>query len=724
MSQTIAPAGVKVLDGPLARGKGTSKHTLDKKSETPKYDEKEVKSRQLKFGGVALAAAGLLGFSFKDGLEEGVTRITDLTNNISHVASGIFAPAFPFLTLDAERAAISGESKSESDDVFQRIIYSFASIGFSPQTFGEPAHMLTRSKGHKIATLLNLPHLLFILFSYTGGRVMGALTAIKMKHNKEPDKKVRLEQEFESWYTLGNLGSSQASITPLAGQFITGWQNIIDVAKGDFGSAAERFKEEPVSAFLGTFFNSWVFPFDYTAKYFDTTIRFLESIENTKNAFGGNDSRLVRFLEKARDGWHASVMDKNSTLGQFLKKGREFAKVEALLGPPIGMVSVVTPAMNKFFRGEFWNQEAQEHGGIIAAGDKLFNTLSFLGHCYYTGVYSFSVRMPQFITTSTFYIANLMNKMRGIDLNKPGYSKQEGYIDPAKIRDNIFKPFKGLSDWAAKKLDKTEMELHDEPEWQLINDYADENGDVVKEGTGKCRHIRDFHKVVAIEKVFKPLRERLYLASINSKIEDPYKNKIKDIGEKPSDKLWGSLLKKERVNFIDKAENVFKDYLRKTAQLDNEQVEKVFREDYPKIKKYLVKLVDHEIETSINSDKPSYDPENDTRKIKSETLRELLTNPTELLEAVKLKTFHVTNTILPLWVKGFVNVVDYGSNEEPFWKRNLKATVSGINEGDIKQATDREFLPVVMLCFQNASKGWTNMSKAAQAIGSVFGMAA
>ena len=92
-------------------------------------------------------------------------------------------------------------------------------------------------------------------------------------------------------------------------------------------------------------------------------------------------------------------------------------------------------------------------------------------------------------------------------------------------------------------------------------------------------------------------------------------------------------------------------------------------------------------------------------KISSQSFFELLTKPKDLWEVLKLKTFHVTNTVLPFWVKGFVRVVDYGERGEAWWKRNLKAQITGIGEGDIKQACDREFLPVVFLSYQNATKG-------------------
>ena len=72
------------------------------------------------------------------------------------------------------------------------------------------------------------------------------------------------------------------------------------------------------------------------------------------------------------------------------------------------MASVVTPAFNKFLRGEFYNKEAQEIGGTIGFIDKVFNIGAFFTHLYYTGTYALSVRLPQTVTTGTFYICHAL----------------------------------------------------------------------------------------------------------------------------------------------------------------------------------------------------------------------------------------------------------------------------------------------------------------------------
>lgn len=683
--------------------------------------------------GAGAAVLALLGVAMKDGLKDGFNRIGNISNGISNIISVPFSLLFPFFTLNNEFLQRNNKASSK-DDLLNRMVYTAASLGFAPNTWGDPLKMGTRSTPHMIATILNLPHILFSFFSYTGGRAMSFLTSLKKR--KDPNN-YRLEQEFESLYRLGNLGSAQASVIPMSGQFILGWETITDLCKGNFGSAFERFKKEPISVGLGTLFNSWAWPFEYVAKYLDTTIRTAEGVETFQNAFKNPNNLLVRSLKKLRDSWHRSSQE-NSALGKFLKYGRHLSKIEALLIPPIGMVSVVTPVLNRFMRGEFFNKEAQEIGGTIGLLDKVFNVGGFFSHIYYTGVYALSVRLPQTITTGTFYISHGLNWLRG---KKAG---QEGYIEPLTIREKIFGKksgfVKSVSDFAEKNLDITELQLHpDKPE--LINDvvinrktkqvwikgkdcsssfrdnfdlietfisnakkketYTDKSGnELVKvAGSGKSKHIREFHKVIADEVCYTPLREKYYAQMAEER------NKVK-----PSNEAWKKALKdKYQKLILDEVETTMEKYLRESVLLEEGQINDFIRGEYKHefeaIKKHIEGFIADETRDSEPEIKPETSKKAQSKVKPKSSLGELLTNWGELKKVLKLKIFHASNTVLPLWIRGFVNVVDYGKENDPMWLRNLKATETGIREGDVKQACDREFMPVVGFAFQSMGKG-------------------
>ena len=643
-------------------------------------------STQMLRNGVGLAAIFGLGYALRDGLKDGFRRIGDFSNSISNVISVPFSLLFPYFMLRNERANLSDSGRSK-DDLLNRMVYTAASLGFASNTWGDPLKMATRSTPHMVATMMNLPHILFSFFSYTGGRFMSFITAIKK--NKDPNN-YRLEQEFEALYRLGNLGSAQCSVIPMSGQFILGWETITDIFKGNFGSVWERFKKEPVSVGLGTIFNSWAWPFEYVGKFLDTTIRTAEQVDSFQNAFQGSNkdgkdtSYLVKGLKALRNKWHKASQDPNNPMGVALKHGRQLSKIGALLLPPGGMVSVVAPpALNKFLRGEFFNREAQEIGGTIGFVDKVFNIGAFFTHMYYTLTYSFSVRLPQMVTTGTFYISQVLNHLRG---KKPG---DNGYLEPTIIRDKIFNRnngiIKGISDWAEKKLNQLEKELH--PGEEIL---------ITKESQ-KCRYIRGFHQVLAEEVCYTPVREKYYsieAASLNNR--------------KPSNRDWGIALRDKYSEDIKKdARKALEDYLRESVLLDENQIHDFMYGKYKYEAEIILKEVDKLLQNEINhctsdnsKSKPAKEPE-----IKSKSLFEALGNWGELKKILLLKTFHVTNTILPLWIRGFVNVADYGKPDDPFWLRNLKIQETGIREGDVKQACDREFMQVVGYAFQSMGKG-------------------
>lgn len=724
--------------------------------------EEQLKKAKL-YGGLAVGTVAL-GAIFKDGLSSGLKRFGGITNNISNVLSVPFSLLFPLLSLDNEAGGLRGEQSK--DDLFTRMTYTMASLAFTPNTFGEPVIAATKSKAHMITTLLNLPHILYVFLTYTGGRTAAFITSLKKKFAKDEAMEHRYEQEFEALYKLGNLGSSQASITPLANQFVLGWQTIKDVLIGDFGSAWSRFKYEPISVLLGTCFNSWMFPFDYLAKIFDTTIRTAENVNQFENAFDRKNNVIWKFiingLEKVRNNWHSASKDQNSATGKFLKFAREASKIEALICPPIGMVSVVTPAFNKFLRGEFWNKEAQDIGGVIGFLDKVFSTGAFVSHLYYTGVYATNVRLPQFATSSIFYICNLINKMKGIDLNDPrladeNYRKEVGYIEPTKIRDKIFEKdsgiIKSISDFGAKWLDYTELILHHHDTPHFINDrwvvdmdnknrrfidpatinkdkivektedkivYIDSNTGkqttaIKIKGNGTSRHIRNYSQTMAEEVCYTPVKEAFYRQIMDNEFYDKYiefGGAPKEKNTKPNDIVWGKLLEWRKEKILQESEKYFRSYLKDSQLLQEDRIEELVRTDYwgedlpeneTSIRTEVEKLLDKEIKAAIRG--TSEPKKLAIEGFKSKSWLELLTNPKDLLETLKFRFFHATNTWLPLWIQGFVKVIDYGKEGDPYWKRNIRAQELGIREGDIKQACDREYLPVASFAFQSLGKG-------------------
>ena len=656
----------------------------------------EVKSSRLLLGGVA-GLAGLAGFAFKDGLDNGFEKIGKTAESLSNVVSVPFSILFPFVTLKNEYDNLKGKTKTEDDNLLNRMVYSCASVGFAPQTFAEPILAFTKGGLHKLATIANLPHLLFTLFSYTGGRAMGAITTFRRAFTKDETQKYRLEQEFNSLYNLGNIGSAHASVCVMSENFADGWKTLGDIFTGDFASAYERFREKPLAIGLGTIFNSWLFPAEWAAKFFDTSIRCAENVDNFRNAIG-NNSIIVKALNKYKNFWAENSNNRDSLLGKILYHGREFAKVESLLVPPIGMATVVLPSYDKFLRGDFFNKEAQAIGGSIGFFDKVTSAIAFFGHTFHTGLYGLTIRLPQTITTATFYLTSLRNKIKGV---KHG---DKGYVDAIDVRDKIFnrKLLNKLSNWAEGKLNKIEDELH--------GSKANKVNPVTKES----KYIRNYTTIMAQEVVYEQIKEK-YFSRMVEELN----------GVKPGQKEWGEYLNNNKVQILEEFEPKLEKYYRKSEVFDDSQISYMKsgkgKEYWNNIISSAKEMLDQEISTCLSSDESKEEKHTPNNVKLPDTFLGLLSNPKALLEVAKLRTFHVTNSILPMFVKGFVNVVDFGKKDDPFWLRNHLAQKTGIAEGDLRQATDREACPVFWLNFQNAGKG---AAKFYNAIGSLFGMAA
>ncbi len=686
-------------------------NTVPRRDETPvspveRREQKELIAKSTRMAtGATLGLGALLGMAFSGGANNGFEKIGKTAETISNIISVPFTLFFPFITLKNEFSNLKGESKTGDDQILNRMVYSCASLGFAGQTFAEPILAFTRNTLSKVATVANLPHILFTLFSYTGGRFMGALTTFKRYLCKDDTQKYRLEQQFNSLYKLGNLGSAQCSVNAMSDNFCVGWETIGDLVKGDFSSAFERFKGQPISVGLGTLLNSWIFPFEWAAKFFDTSIRCAENTDNFRNAIGGSPAGnwILGKLDSYKKFW-AENSNKGGFLGKFLYLGREFAKAESLIGPPIGMVTVVLPAFNKFLNGNFFNKEAQElEGGVgrtIALFDKVCNTTAFFGHIFYTGLYGLSIRLPQAITTTSFYITSLINKVRGVKYEE---GVNNGYIDPLDIREKVFnRPWiNKISQWAETKLQGIEAELHGESASKIDPD------------TKESKYIRGFARVMAEEVCYEPIREK-YAAKL---VEE-------NGGKKPDNwkEVFGKYLQDHKEEIIKELEPTFDQYLKTSVQFTPEQITYMKSDkgkaDYEKIMSIAKGLLDNEINSLLHP-KPKTHITNNVEMPK--TFIGLLTNPKALLEVLKLRTFHLSNSVLPLFIRGFINVVDFGKRDEEFWYRNFKAQETGIREGDYMQATDREACPVFLLNFQNAGKGAAKLYKGFR---SMLGMAA
>lgn len=675
------------------------------------------KGNQVKIA-AGIGLAGLVGFGYamKDGINEGFKRI----GNLGRVISSLFAiPAtlstpITFAFGEYEEQKEKNPTKQSSSRILE-IVYPILSIAFAPMTAFEPLLKATKSPGHMVTTLINMPHIAFTFFSYTGGRFLTLLKSCKLAFFKlSAEERLREENERKLVSTLGDIGSDNAAVTPEAGQAMDGWLNIFDFCRGNFSAIKERFSEAPVTSFLGTFVGSIFWIPTFIGKSFDTVIRTLEMTDQLKNAIPEN-SKVYKSAVKARDWWHTTAAT-DTFMGKLLTFGREFGKIMQAVASPMGMVSVVFPAFDHFRKG-FNNEEALDAGNFVRRVDKGLNIIAFLGHCYFTTLYGLFVRLPQTIVTVSFYACNIINKMRGIT-NPDDQKEGSKYLDPRVIRDRIFNPNKG---WAKK--------------------LSDIVGSSIEKLTGKRFLYDNIYKVVAEEECFRPIRENFYKQvfenefqyTVTDELTKQEKTETKKANTEPPNKVWGKKLKEKMDSgeFLQEAETRFRKYLKDASRFDETQVNAFFDKHrvYDKIKAELERLINAEVETSLNfSEKEdtasttngsSADRKQKAAELKliSNSFFDMILHPVkywdEVKEVLKFRKTIAQFILSPLNILDFVNIVEMGDKKDPYWLQNWLLQESSIRNGDYKAGNIGELPTVLFHAVQTAGKGLAHIAKMA-----------
>ncbi len=659
--------------------------------------------------GLGLATAVGAGVALKDGVNEGFKTIGGFGKSISSIFAIPATLLIPFTTAYGEYEGYKVKNPTEqSSRRLIETVYPILSLAFAPMTAFEPLEKAAQSKVHMATTMVNMPHIIFTFFSYTGGRFLTLLKSLKLTFvNLSDEEKNRVKNESKLVSTLGDIGSDNAAVTPEAHQAATGWINWFDMFTGNFSAVKERIAEAPVTNILGTFVGSVFWIPTFIGKSFDTVIRTLETTDQLKSALT-EDSGLYKYAQRGKTWWHTTSAS-NSILGGILSGGREFGKIMQAIASPMGMVSVVFPAFDHFIHG-FGNEEAQERGGIIAKVDKGLNIAAFAGHLYFTTLYGVFVRLPQTITTASFYACNTLNRMRGV-LDKPNDSK---YIDPRTIRDKIFNPNKGWAKW-----------------------ISDKARGFIERNTGKECLYDNIYKVIADEECFRLEREELYEKELKRHCEYTYVDsstgetvtKVKEEHKDPPVEVWGKILERERKSIIERSEERFRKYLKEASGFDESKVNDFFDKYkiYDKIKVELEKLIDGEIDACLNRTKSQINQSDEKSKfekpkMQSKDFMDMILHPVkyknDLKEVFKFRTALSQLVVSPLNVLDFVNMVELGDKNLPYFLSNWLVQESSIRIGDYKAGNIGELMTVYCHAVQTAGKG---LGKIAQASEVIFG---
>ncbi|MBI2995725.1 MAG: hypothetical protein HYY52_03355 [Candidatus Melainabacteria bacterium] len=646
--------------------------------------------------GCGLGALAAIGVFFKAGLDDGFKKVGSLGRTISSIFAIPATFLMPITTAYGEHEEYRVKNPTEqSSNRLIEIVYPFLSIAFAPMTAFEPLEKATQSKGHMLTTLINMPHILFTLLSYTGGRALTLVKSLQLaSSNLSDEKRLRLENERKLVSTVGDIGSDNAAVTPQAHQFMTGLLTIIDLFKGDFSSIKERFFEAPVTTFLGTFMSSILWIPTFIGKSFDTSIRTLEMTDQLKNAIP-EDSMVYKYAQKAKNWWHTTATN-DSAIGKTLGLGREFGKIMQAVASPLGMIAVLFPSFDHFIHG-FHNKETEDSISSVRSLDKILNVAAFAGHAYFTTLYGLFVRLPQTVTTVAFYGCNTINRLRGV-LDKPDDLK---YLDPRKVRDYLFNPNKG---WAKK-----------------ASDFA---RNLIEKNTGKKFLYNDIYKTIAEQECYRPLREDLYkkiFESTEYEVIDEVSNQVvtktKEAKKDPLPNEWGKILKDRKENIIKEAKVRFKKYLKEASRFNDSEVDGFFNQYkiYDKIQEELEKIIDAEIDVSLGNIKEDDNAKFKKPKLESNDFFEMITNPIKYKNDIK-EVFKFRNAIAqfvfsPLNILDFVNVIEMGDKNLPYYLSNWLLQESSIRIGDLKAGNIGELPAVFWHAVQTCGKGMATVTR-------------
>ena len=139
---------------------------VEKPAPKPSFKQVSENTRKAKIAtGVGIASILGLGVAFRNGLTEGFHSIAGISRKICNFIAIPVAVFYPVILLMNEFNFLKGKNKSNDENKLAKFLNPAVSISFATETFCDPLEKATQSPLHMAATLINLPHLVFVLLS-------------------------------------------------------------------------------------------------------------------------------------------------------------------------------------------------------------------------------------------------------------------------------------------------------------------------------------------------------------------------------------------------------------------------------------------------------------------------------------------------------------------------------------------------------------------------------
>ncbi len=433
----------------LKEGQGPSIGQLKLKTkqstlEAVQREFEEVESKYKKIGGGILGASALavvIG-SLKSGWTFPAKFLQIAGDAFGSIAS-IAAPVFIVGNEIKNHKLLKGADEKEFKvfDDLRKGFYRCASLGFTPFIF-EPfvnPEKFGKSIFHKIATVANIPNLIFTGYSWGLGNFKALLLwgmrtveqfngrkALAAKNDSMVDFHNKRAQALYKLYDGCERSAVIGSIANPTLQGLRQWADSMSFFFSKNGFSTKEFFENP---FLGVsrLISLVVGVPETFAKGVDSVVRVVKERENLKPA-------LPKFLKSKQAFELAGKIEKELCNSKgTLNSIRHYAEIVFHTLSPLSMFALFAPLLGE----KHISEEAQSQGGVAGALNKVIGGYGKTLTVLFTGLYVTLARLPQAIFQLAYFGKKVSGKFADKDVSVDELNTMKKNISNSSIISGI-----------------------------------------------------------------------------------------------------------------------------------------------------------------------------------------------------------------------------------------------------------------------------------------------
>ncbi len=329
-----------------------------------------------------------------------------------------------YYSLKEGKNGSNGKGKEENHifDDWREGLYRTCSLGFTPFIF-EPfinPEKFGKSIFHKIATVANIPNLLFSGYAWGAGNFQALLAwSLRKKeqiqarnvrgsesaevHNKRAEEYNRLYQGCKRMAVIGSIANPTL-------QGLRQWADSMNFMFGDM--SAGEFFERPCLG-ISRLVSLGVGLPELFAKGVDSVVRVCKERENLKPA-------LPQFAGKGIDNFANWLEPRVSDTNHPLSSIRHYAEILFHTLSPLSMFALFAPLLDEPYQ----NEEIQARGGLPAFLDKVIGRYGKILMVVFNGLYVTLGRLPQTFIECAYFGKKLVTGKKATVEEMEAYKKK------------------------------------------------------------------------------------------------------------------------------------------------------------------------------------------------------------------------------------------------------------------------------------------------------------